>query len=142
MEVEVARHLQFRSLYQACNAASGLLNPDWGLVSLRELYRMDREEWKDDHVCLHEQTLDYALQTLKVMFPRIVLEAVTLVTQTQASYWRHQDPMFFDLCRSQEILRPLRKLERRSRRKNDWRTSLAVQRPLQTPKLGCRAAVL
>lgn len=79
---------------------------------MRELYSMDRKEWKDDYVWPHEKTLDYALQKLHVIFPHVVRQALTLVTETQASYWRARDPVFFSLCQSGENLWPLQKLER------------------------------
>jgi hypothetical protein len=33
---------------------------------------MDRKEFEDDYVWLHEKTHDYALQKLQVIFPRVV----------------------------------------------------------------------
>jgi hypothetical protein len=60
---------------------------------------------------LHEKTLDYALQKLEVIFPRVVRKALTLVTETQARYWHAKDPVFLSLCQGGDILWPLQELE-------------------------------
>jgi hypothetical protein len=118
MEVEVVRYLQFRSLYEICKSVSLFLHPGWELESLDTLYRLDREKWKDDCVWLHEETLVYARQKLEPIFSRVVRQALTLVTETQASYWHARDPVFFSLCQSGEIHSLLRELERSSSSKN------------------------
>jgi hypothetical protein len=94
MEVEEDAHLQFRALYESCRMASLYLERDWALESLKELYAKDRAEWKDEFVWLHEQTLDYALQRIEKIFPSLVRKALTLVTETQGSYWFSKDPVF------------------------------------------------
>jgi Domain of unknown function (DUF4365) len=117
IEVEAPRHLQFRSLYQACNAVSVFLEPKWDMESLPELYAMDHKEWKDDYLLLHEKTLDYALQKLEVIFPRLVRAALKLVTETQPAYWRARDPVFLSLCDSGELTWSLAELEHQAKHK-------------------------
>ncbi|MCC0809464.1 DUF4365 domain-containing protein [Methylobacterium sp. W2] len=113
MEVEAERHLQFRSLHQVCTAASIYLNQEFKIDSLADLYKMDDAEWKDQYVWLHEKKLDHSLRQLERVFPKLVRQALTLVTERQASYWRARDPVFATLCQSDEILWPLRKMEER-----------------------------
>jgi hypothetical protein len=108
MEVEEDDHLQFRALYESCRMASLYLEGDWKMEPLGELYKKDRAEWKDNSVWLHEQTLDYALQKIEKLFPRLVRKAIEAVTETQAD-WLDKDPIFFNLCNGLEWT--LRRLE-------------------------------
>jgi len=114
MEVEEDAHLQFRALYECCHMASLYLEGDWKMEPLSKLYKKDRAEWKDDSVWLHEQTLDYALQKLETLFPRLVRKAIERVTETQAAYWLDKDPLFFNLCHGLEWT--LRRLEQEDAR--------------------------
>lgn len=98
LEVDAGRHLQFRVLHEACRMASIYLHGEWTEKSLDELYREDREKWKDDFTYLHEETLDIALQAIEKVFPTLVRKAIELVTVSQASYWQQTDPVFFKLC--------------------------------------------
>ena len=98
MEVEEDDHLRFRALHESCRMAALYFDKEWKLDSLHELYKKDRAEWKDDTVLLHEQSLDYALQEIEKIFPSLANKAVKLVTETQAAYWQHKDPVFFSLC--------------------------------------------
>lgn len=111
LEVEAERHLQFRALYESCRMASLCLGKKWELESLNDLYKKDRDEWKDDYVYLHEQTLDYALQNIEKVFPDLVRNALRLVSEKQASYWRAKSPVFFNLCSSGELDWLLRRVE-------------------------------
>ena len=113
MEVDVARHLQFRTLYESCRMASLYLLNEWDVESLEELYKMDRNEWKDDYTYLHEKTLDYALQKLEKLFPDLIRSAVKLVCGLQSEYWRAKDPVFYNLCRSGELDWTLKQFESR-----------------------------
>ncbi len=111
MEVEAERHLQFRALYEACQMASLYLNHKWPMEPLPELYKMDRDEWNNDYTYLHEKTLDYVLQRIEGLFPVLVRKALVLVSETQASYWRDKDPVFFSLCSSGELEWTLKQIE-------------------------------
>jgi hypothetical protein len=111
-------------LFAICSldrSVSFFLHPDCELESLDTLYRLDRDQWKDDRVWLHAETLDYALQKLEPIFSRAVRQALTLVIKTQASYWHARNPVFFSICQSGEILLRLRELERWSDSKNKSR---------------------
>lgn len=111
LEVEPARHLQFRVLYKTCKMASVYLNQEWTVESLNELYERDYEMWKDNYCYLHENTLDYALQKIENLFPALVRKAIELVTVIQASYWRKEYPVFFSLCNSGELIWILKQFE-------------------------------
>lgn len=111
LEVESERHLQFRALYESIQMASWYLNKEWKVESLRDLYLRDKEQWKDDWCFLHESTLDYVLRTLEELLPLLARKALTLVTETQASYWRSRDPVFYRLCISGEIESSIKQLE-------------------------------
>jgi hypothetical protein len=116
MEVEAERHLQFRALHESCRIASHYLEHQWTVVSLSDLYAKDRDEWKEEDIYLHEKTLDYALQKIEMLFPALVRKALALVSETQASYWRNKDPVFFRLCSSGELTWTLRQLENKAGR--------------------------
>lgn len=110
MEVEFDRHIQFRSLYQTCRMASLSLTGEWKVDSLRDLYKMDRDAWKDDFIYLHEHTLDYALGKIEEIFPKLVRSAYELVTKKQSAYWKSRDHMFFRLCSDGELMRQIEHL--------------------------------
>lgn len=103
MEVESDRHLQFRAIYETCQAASFLLTSEWKVESLETLYSSDKEQWKDPYVVLHEGTLDRALSQLEKIFLPTVRAALELVTIKQSDYWRTRDPVLHRLCQSGEI---------------------------------------
>ena len=111
LEVETARHLQFRVLYKTCKMASVYLYQEWAVESLNELYERDYEMWQDNYCLLHEKTLDNALQKIEKLFPALVRKAIELVTVIQASYWRKENPVFFSLCSSGELNWILKKFE-------------------------------
>jgi len=111
MEVEAEQHLQFRALHESCRMAALYLQHEWPVESMPELYRKDRDEWKDDYVYLHEKTLDYALQKIEGLFPALVRKALVLVSETQANYWRNKDPVFFSMCHSGELEWVLKAIE-------------------------------
>jgi hypothetical protein len=111
MGVEAERHLTFRALHESCRMASLYLEHEWTVESLSDLYAKDRDEWKDENYYLHERTLDYALQKIEMLFPALVRKALALVSETQASYWRDKDPVFFSLCSSGELIWTLKQLE-------------------------------
>lgn len=116
MEVEEDAHLEFRALYESCRMASLYLEWEWPLESLEGLYAKDRAEWKDEFVYLHEKTLDYVLQKIQELFPSLVRKALTLVTETQATYWLDTDPIFFSLCNNYTAVTwALERLEQHSR---------------------------
>ena len=116
LDVEADRHLQFRALHEACRMASVYLEQEWTVEPLDKLYARDREEWKDRYCYLHEKTLDYALQKIEKLFPALVRKAIDLVTDVQASYWQKKDPIFFDLCRGDELDWTLKRIENEARR--------------------------
>jgi hypothetical protein len=118
MEVDVERHLQFRALYVSCRMASLYLENDWAVEPLSELYKRDREEWKDDFTYLHEKTLDYALQKIGKVFPALLRKALALVNEKQASYWQDRDRVFFNLCTDGELTWTLDRLENELGRKD------------------------
>jgi len=103
MEIEFDRHMQFRALYETIQMSSWYLAKEWKVEPLRELYAKDRAQWKDDFVMLHESTLDYVLRKLEVIYPGLARQALTLVANTQAAYWKVRDPVFFRLCSSGEL---------------------------------------
>ena len=111
LEVEAERHLQFRTLHEACLMAAQFLDQEWTMESLSELYERDYKEWNDDFTPLHEKTLDFALQKIKKIFPQMVRRAIELITHTEASYWEDRDPVFFSICRSGELEWTLRRIE-------------------------------
>lgn len=111
MEVESEQHLQFRAIYETCRISAIYLENEWGVESLSELYKRDREEWKDRDVYLHEKTLDYALQKIEKVFPRLARKALKLVTDSQSTYWSHKDPVFYNLCYSGEFELSLKRIE-------------------------------
>lgn len=113
MEVESDRHLQFRAIYESCRMASIYLDNKWEMDSLEELYLLDRKEWNDDYVYLHEKTLNYSLEKLEIIFPKLVRKALNLVGKTQAYYWQKRDPVFNMLCRNGELLWALKRMEKR-----------------------------
>jgi hypothetical protein len=98
MEVETEQHMQFRAIYSSCRMASLYLENKWDIESLNELYEMDRREWNDKYVYLHERTLDYVLKKIEVAFPRLVRRAIEVVCKEQSSYWISRDYVFYLLC--------------------------------------------
>lgn len=114
MEVETEQHLQFRALYESCRYAAIYLEKEWKVESLSALYTRDRENWKDDFAYLHEETLDYALQKIEKIFPRLIRKALKLVTDTQFSYWVNHDPVFFNLCNRGDLLSRISQFEKRA----------------------------
>lgn len=113
MEVESERHLQLRALYESCQMASLYLCNEWKIKSLGDLYVQDQEQWKDDFVYLHEGTLDNVLQSLESIFPILVRKAVKLISDTQGSYWRSRDLVFYSLCSNGDLEWSLKALEQR-----------------------------
>lgn len=113
MEVDSDRHLQLRTLYQACRMASVYLDGEWKVDSLKDLYIRDQNQWKDPYVYLHEGTLDYILRKLELLFPQLVRKALKLVSETQAAYWRSRDPVFFLLCSNGELEWSIKHFEQR-----------------------------
>jgi hypothetical protein len=103
MEVDSERHLQLRALYESIQMVSWYLNKEWKIESLQELYILDRTQWKDDFIYLHEGTLDYVLRKLESIFPQLVRKSLRLVSDTQAAYWRWRDPVFYRLCSNGEL---------------------------------------
>ncbi len=98
MVVESERHLQFRALYESCKLASLYLSIEWPIESLDNLYEMDEKNWKDSFDNLHEHTLDYALQKIEKVFPKIIKRALKIVCEIELDYWLHRDIVFFNLC--------------------------------------------
>jgi hypothetical protein len=76
MEVEADAHLRFRALQQSCKIAAVYLNVDWKVDSLSDLYKRDREQFQDDWVWLHEQTLNSAPVQIGASFPDLLRAAV------------------------------------------------------------------
>lgn len=113
MEVESDRHLQLRALYEACRMASLYLDREWKIDSLKSLYLRDREEWNDPYILLHERTLDCVLRQLEAIFPQLVRKALKLISETQASYWKSRDAMFFRLCSNGELEWSIKHLEQK-----------------------------
>lgn len=113
MEVEFDRHMQFRALYESIKMSSWYLTKEWKIEQLHELYAKDRAQWKDDFAMLHESTLDYTLQKLEVIYPSLARQALTLVANTQAAYWRVRDPVFHRLCSSGELESSISYLEKK-----------------------------
>ena len=116
MEIESERHLQFRALYESCHMAAIYLEREWTLESLPELYKKDHAQWKDNYVYLHEETLDYALQKLEKIFPRLVRQALKLVNESQSAFWCVRDPVFHSLCSSEDLSWSLKHMESRLQR--------------------------
>ena len=114
--VKANPHLQFRALHEACRMASVYLNQEWTVAPLGELYRKDREEWDDGSTYLHEKTLSSALEVMQRALPALVRKAIELVTYSEASYWQHQDPVFFKICSSGELDGTLNRLEHEATR--------------------------
>ncbi len=98
MEVEADAHLRFRALHQSCKMAAVYLNVDWKVDSLSDLYKRDREQFQDDWVWLHEQTLDNALVQIEASFPALLRAAVDLIENVEGAYWRSHHPVLHALC--------------------------------------------
>jgi hypothetical protein len=103
MEVEAERHLQFRALHESCRMASIYLDGKWPLETLVDLYKRDRDDFKDQWSFLHEQTLDHALQRIEPLFSSLVRKAIKRVCETEAAYWRTTDAAFHLLCCSSDL---------------------------------------
>jgi hypothetical protein len=111
MEVDSERHMLFRALYESCRMTSIYLGRAWTATPLAELYEMDKQEWKDHYVLLHEKTLDQILQEIEKLFPDLVRRAIAQVTEIERGYWLAKDPVFFELCNSGEIEWTLKQIE-------------------------------
>lgn len=111
MEVESERHLQFRAIYECCRIASLYIRGEWKITSLKELYALDGNQWKDEFVLLHEGTLDNALRQIERVFVPLVRKALKLVSEDEAEYWRCRDPVFHSLCNDGEMEWTLKRLE-------------------------------
>jgi hypothetical protein len=111
LDVDDERHLQFRAIYDCLQTSSFILEGSWPIESLRDLYLRDRGMFKDDYAFLHENTLDYALRKLQVVFPRLVRRALDLVLNKQPDYWRRKDPAFYHLCKGGHAERALARFE-------------------------------
>ena len=86
MEVELDKELEFTSIYQTMQAVARQLDVEGPVEHLSELYKMDREQWREPFVRLHESTLDYALQKLEPLLPSLSRGLIQLVTQTAPDY--------------------------------------------------------
>lgn len=113
MEVESDRHLQFSAIYESCRMASACVGSEWKIESLKDLYAMDKQQWADDYVMLHEGTLDHALKQIEALFIPLLRQVIKLVTVDEADYWRHRDRVFYRLCGNGELEWTLKDLERR-----------------------------
>lgn len=98
MEVEADAHLRFRALHQSCQMAAAYLGVDWKVDSLSDLYKRDREQFQDEWVWLHEQTLDRALVQIEASFPALLRAAVDLIENVEGAYWRSHHPVLHALC--------------------------------------------
>lgn len=113
MEVETARHLEFRSLYIACAQVAQYLGVKWELPKLVDVYFEDHETWKSNYCFLHEQSLDRVLKLLQPIYPKLLRGALDLVTQTERHYWRATNPYFYALCADGELKLSLNQIEMR-----------------------------
>ena len=111
LDVEIERHLQFRSLHETYDTVSTYLNYHSQVEPLAEVYRRDRERWQDPYTHLHEETLASVLKQIGEGFPALVRRAVELVASSQKSYWEQRDPVLYTVCTSSEMKWVLKKIE-------------------------------
>src|SRR6202035_5790914 len=107
-------HLQFRALYNSCLEVERYLDIHPRLDTIDSLYRKDQNDWKEKHASLHESTLDYICQKLRIIFPTLVRRALKLIDD-QTGYWLITHPIFYSLCTSGEVEYSLKVIEQRFR---------------------------
>jgi hypothetical protein len=115
MEVDDDRHLQFRAIYDCLQTSALILQGNWQIESLNDLYKRDRQQWKDKYSFLHEATLDDVLKKLEAVFSSLVRKSLALVLEKQPDYWRRKDPAFYHLCNSGHAERAVTMFEEQSR---------------------------
>lgn len=50
-------------------------------------------------------------EKIEKLLPALVWKALKLVTETQRSYWRRKNPIFFSLCGNGELVWTLKRIE-------------------------------
>lgn len=103
LEVESSRHLEFRALYNACGTVANYLGMDWDIPRLIDVYREDHTNWKDVFCLLHEGSLDKVLSKIEKIYPKIIKEALEIVTGSQKDYWSTTNSLFYSLCSDGEL---------------------------------------
>jgi hypothetical protein len=85
-------------IYQSCKFLSNFLRIEWNVISLPELYEVDRQTWKDPSIYLHQKSLDRVLKELEPIFVEIIKRAKIIVTQKESDYWKTKYRPLFDMC--------------------------------------------
>lgn len=103
MEVENIDQLIMEHIYQSCKFLSAFFGIEWNVISLYELYKIDRETWKDPHISLHQKSLDRILKEVEPIFVKIIKRAKIIITQGQIDYWMNKYGLLFDMCQNMNI---------------------------------------
>lgn len=111
LDVEAERHLRFKSLHETCRIVSTHFDYNSRVEPLADIYRRDREKWRDPYALLHEETLATALKQIGEGFPALVRRAVELIASSQRSFWKQHDPVLHTVCTSGEMRWVLQKIE-------------------------------
>ncbi len=103
LEVERENQLIMEHIYQSCKFLSIFLRIKWNVISLPELYKVDRQTWKDPSISLHQKSLDLVLKELEPIFIEIIKRAKILITQKESDYWKSKYWLLFDMCLNMDI---------------------------------------
>lgn len=111
LEVEPERHLELIQLYNTCESVSNHLLIDWNIEPMEEIYKKDKETWKDNWCYLHEKSQHELLCQIDKIFLVLVRKAIDYVINKQGDYWLNTDPVFFNLCNSDDVEWLIKRIE-------------------------------
>jgi hypothetical protein len=109
--VEPDVELRLLQMYMTCKPVADFLMIKWDVSPLSEVYKEDRETWKDSFYRLHELTLSKLLFQILKILPKLIEKAREIVLKKEKDYWIHKDTILFYFCEQKEIDEIIKELQ-------------------------------
>jgi hypothetical protein len=104
--IELDDELMFIHLYETLYTLSRMLSLNWDIDKLSDIYKKDRELWKDSPYRLHSLTFTTVLPAMETKFFQIIDRVRIFLTEKEKEYWEHHDLILLMTAEELGYLKP------------------------------------